>query len=64
MRRREINPAQLDLLEWAASQPSAKILSAIPAIARRMWRERHETPTIRDGKLLPLQARSDERRRA
>jgi hypothetical protein len=41
MKRQHRDPAQLDLLEWATTRPTAKIVSAIPGIAKRMWHERH-----------------------
>lgn len=59
---------QLDLFAWADQRPTtAKILSAVPAIARRMWRERYEQPATREGALVAFPPRpivGDERRRA
>lgn len=54
MKPRLGDPAQLDLFDWAAERPSAKILSIVPAIARRMWRERHQAPAVSDGKLIAM----------
>ncbi|MHA6641326.1 hypothetical protein [Mesorhizobium sp. A623] len=45
---------QLDLLEWADNRPTAKILDAIPRIARRMWDERGLLPAAREGDLVVL----------
>jgi hypothetical protein len=64
MKKRKADLAQLDLLEWAANRPTARILSVIPAIARRMWRERHQAPAASDGKLIALPGRDDQRKRA
>ena len=52
------NPAQLDLLEWAAKRPTAKIISAIPGIARRMWRERNMQQPHNDPHIVPLRRRA------
>lgn len=39
--KRNTYTGQMDLFEWAAKRPTAKVISAIPGIAKRMWRERH-----------------------
>ena len=38
--RHKLDPAQLDVCDWRALRPTAKVSSASPGIARRMWRER------------------------
>ena len=50
------NPAQLDLLEWAANRSTAKIISAIPGIARRMWRERNMQQPNNVPHIVPMPA--------
>ncbi len=40
-RMQKPDPRQLDLFTWAANRPTAKVLSIIPGLAKRMWRERH-----------------------
>jgi hypothetical protein len=63
MKRKPI-PAQLDLFAWADQRPSAKVISAIPGIARRIWRERAMQQPNHPGNVLHMPARLDERRRA
>jgi hypothetical protein len=62
-----MRPVQLDLFVWAAARrPTAKIISAIPGIARRMWRERSMQQPNHPGSVVYLPTRQpvDERRRA
>lgn len=40
MKKKRYDPAQLDLLEWAAKRPTATIIDWIPHLAKRMWCER------------------------
>lgn len=54
MKKRKPDPAQLDLLEWAATRPTAKVISAIPGIAKRMWRERHMVQPNNPPHIVPL----------
>jgi hypothetical protein len=61
---RKPTPAQLDLFVWADQRPSAKVISAIPGIARRIWRERAMQQPNHPGNIVPMPARLDERRRA
>ncbi len=49
---RHSDPAQMDLFAWADARPSAKVLDAIPCIAKRMWRERLEPIAHREGRLV------------
>lgn len=58
MRKHQIDPTQLDLLEWAAKRPTAKIISAIPGIAKRMWRERHMQQPNNPPQIVPLRRRA------
>lgn len=58
MKRRPPDPAQLDLLEWASKRPSAKIISAIPGIAKRMWRERHMQQPNNAPHIVPMRRRA------
>jgi hypothetical protein len=59
MTKRKANPAQLDLFEWAAKRPTAKMLDALPGIARRLWRERAmRQPNNPDTPILPLRRRA------
>ncbi len=51
---RKPDPRQLDLFAWADSRPTAKVLSAIPGIAKRMWRERHMQQPNNPPRVLPL----------
>ncbi|TIQ05721.1 hypothetical protein [Mesorhizobium sp.] len=50
--------AQLDLLDWAESRPTAKIISALPGIYKRMWRERHMQQPHNDPHIVPLRRRA------
>lgn len=53
------DPRQLDLFEWAAKRPTAKLLDALPGIARRMWRERAmQQPNNPNTPILPLRRRA------
>ncbi|MGE3366402.1 MAG: hypothetical protein AB7I34_23500 [Rhizobiaceae bacterium] len=54
MKIRKPDPDQLDLLEWASRRPTAKIISAIPGIAKRMWRERHMRQPNNQPRIVPL----------
>lgn len=58
MRKRKPDPAQLDLLEWSAKRPTAKIISAIPGIAKRMWRERHMQQPNNPPHVVPMRRRA------
>ncbi len=51
---RKSKPAQLDLFAWAAKRPAAKVISALPGIAKRMWRERHMEQPNNPPHILPL----------
>lgn len=62
--KREPDPRQGDLFEWAAKRPTAVILDMIPGIARIMWRDIHNPPVIRNGTVTKLPLRAEERRRA
>jgi hypothetical protein len=56
---------QLDLFEWAENRPTAKILDAIPRIAKRMWAERFDPIAVREGRLVPMPLlQNDERKSA
>ncbi|NMG39905.1 hypothetical protein GRZ55_11685 [Chelativorans sp. ZYF759] len=55
---------QLDLFEWAANRPTAKILDAIPRIAKRMWAERLDPIAAREGTLVPMPLRHTEQRKS
>lgn len=54
----EAAPAQLDLLEWAANRQTAKVISAIPGIAKRMWRERHMPQPNNRPHIVPFRRRA------
>jgi hypothetical protein len=58
------NPTQLDLFAWADQRPTAKVLSAIPGIARRIWRERAMQQPNHPGSIVAMPRSVDERRRA
>ena len=62
--KRKPDPKQLDLFAWADHRPTAKIISAIPGIARRIWRERAMQQPNHPGNVVSMPARLDERRRA
>lgn len=55
---RKPDPRQLDLFAWAATRPTAKILSAIPGIAKRMWRERHTQQPNNVPSIVPMRRRA------
>jgi hypothetical protein len=52
------DPAQLDLFMWAAARPTAKVISAIPGIAKRMWRERHMQQPNNPPHIVPMRRRA------
>lgn len=58
MKKHKPNPAQLDLFAWAAARPSAKVISAIPGLAKRMWRERHMVQPNNPPHVVPLRRRA------
>ncbi|ESX12063.1 hypothetical protein X766_31070 [Mesorhizobium sp. LSJC255A00] len=58
MKKRHIDPAQLDLFAWAATRPTAKIISAIPGLAKRMWRERHMQQPNNTPHIVPMRRRA------
>lgn len=58
MTKRNIDPAQLDLLQWAARRPTAKVISAIPGLAKRMWRERHMQQPHNPANIVPIRKRA------
>lgn len=57
-KRRKVHPDQLDLFAWAAARPTAKVISAIPGIAKRMWRERHMEQPNNPPHIVPLRRRA------
>ncbi|WP_185970432.1 MULTISPECIES: hypothetical protein [unclassified Mesorhizobium] len=52
------DPAQLDLFVWAQKRPTAKVISAIPGLAKRMWRERHMVQPNNPPSILLLRRRA------
>lgn len=58
MKKRKPNPAQLDLFAWAATRPTAKVISAIPGLAKRMWRERHMEQPNNPPHIVPMRRRA------
>lgn len=58
MKKRKNDTRQLDLLAWAAARPTAKVISAIPGIAKRMWRERHMAQPNNPPHVVPLRRRA------
>lgn len=54
MTKRPAHDVQMDLFAWAENRPSAKIISAIPGIAKRMWRERHMQQPNNSPQIVPL----------
>jgi len=54
VKKRKIDHNQLDLLNWAARRPTAKVISAIPGLAKRMWRERHMQQPNNTPHIVPL----------
>ena len=58
MRKRMKDQAQLDLFVWAAQRPTAKVISAIPGIAKRMWRERYMVQPNNPPHIVPLRRRA------
>ncbi len=61
---RKPGPRQMDLFEWAARHPTAKILNAIPAIAKRMWQERFMQFPETNGVIVAMPVHGEQRRRA
>lgn len=57
-RNRKVDQQQLDLFAWAASRPTAKILSMIPGLAKRMWRERHMDQPNNPPHIIPWRRRA------
>lgn len=47
-----MKPEQLDLFAWADARPSAEVISAIPGIAARVWRELYQPRKRIDGTVL------------
>ncbi|ESY20200.1 hypothetical protein NKH34_29750 [Mesorhizobium sp. M1148] len=58
MKKRKHDTAQLDLFAWAATRPTAKIISAIPGLAKRMWRERHMQQPNNTPHIVPMLRRA------
>lgn len=58
MRKTKREPTQLDLFDWARRRPTAKVLSAIPGIAKRMWRERHMQQPNNLGDIVQIRRRA------
>lgn len=52
-RSRKVDERQLDLFAWADARPTAKVLSIIPGLARRMWAERHKEQPNNPPHILP-----------
>jgi hypothetical protein len=52
------DPRQLDLFAWADQRPTAKIISAIPGIARRIWRERRMKQPNNPPHIVPMRRRA------
>ena len=52
-----------DLFVWADQRPTAQIINFIPHIARKIWRERHLVPVLRDAKLIVMADRREDGQR-
>ena len=59
-----MKPVQLDLFAWADNRPSAQIIDAIPAIVRRIWRERNQQTHQHAGQVITLPRPMPERKTA
>lgn len=57
-RKHQPDARQLDLFAWAAQRPSAVILSVIPGLAKRMWRERHMQQPHNPPHIIPWRRRA------
>lgn len=53
-----IHSDQLNLFAWASKRPTAKVISAIPGIAQRMWRERHMQQPNNPPHIVPFRRRA------
>jgi hypothetical protein len=45
---------QLDLFAWVESRPTAKVISIVPIIIKRMWQDRNLQTTVCAGQVIEL----------